>query len=44
MMNWLGLQDAAQKRRDPSGTPGPWAVSVIHSDEDAVTITVTQER
>jgi hypothetical protein len=26
---WLGLQDAAQKRREPSTTPGAWAGVVI---------------
>jgi hypothetical protein len=43
-MHWLGIQDAARKRRDPSETPGPWAGSIIHSDGGAISITVSQER
>jgi hypothetical protein len=43
-MNYLGLQDAARKRRDPSQNPGPWAGSVIHVDDGIITVTVTQER
>ncbi len=26
---FLGLQDAARKRRDPSQMPGPWAGSIV---------------
>jgi hypothetical protein len=40
----LGLQDAARKRRDPSQTPGPWAGSFVFSDNDAITVAVSQER
>jgi len=42
-LNWLGLQDAARKRRDPSLTPGPWAGSIIHSDEGVITVSVGQD-
>lgn len=28
-MNWLGLQDASQKRRRPSQNPGAWAGSIM---------------
>jgi hypothetical protein len=30
VLNWLGVQDVTRKRRDPSQTPGPWAVSICH--------------
>ena len=44
-LNWLGIQDAARKRRDPSQDPGPWAGSVVHvSEEGAISVSVTQER
>lgn len=31
MRAYLGLQDAAQKQREPSQEPGPWAGMVVHS-------------
>jgi len=40
---WLGLQDAARKRREPSIHPGAWAGSVVHVEDDAVYKLVTQE-
>jgi len=40
---WLGLQDAARKRREPSVHPGAWAGSVVHVEDDAVYKLVTQE-
>jgi hypothetical protein len=44
-MNWLGIQDAARKRRDPCQNPGPWAGSVVHvGAEGEITVLVTQER
>jgi len=44
-LNWLGIQDAARKRRDPCQDPGPWAGSVVQvSPEGAVTVSATQER
>jgi len=42
--NYLGLQDAARKRRDPSCTPGPWAGSIVAADQPQVEISVSQER
>ena len=41
---WLGLQDAAWKRREPSVHPGAWAGSVVHVEDDAVYKLVIQER
>jgi hypothetical protein len=42
--NYLGLQDAARKRRDPSTTPGPWVGSIVHTDRGQVEVSVSQER
>ncbi len=44
ILNYLGLQDAARKRRDPSQTPGPWAGSIVVSDGSLVEILVSNER
>ena len=38
VLNWLGLQDAARKRRPPSQEPGAWAGSIVHSSGDQVEI------
>jgi hypothetical protein len=43
-LNWLGLQDAARKRRDPSKTPGPWAGSIVHTEKGTITVSIPQER
>jgi hypothetical protein len=44
MLNWLGLQDAARKRRDPSQSPGPWAGSIVIVDGGVIYLMVSQER
>jgi len=41
---WLGLQDAARKRRRPSQKPGSWVGSVVTTQGGRVTKSVTQER
>jgi hypothetical protein len=41
---WLGLQDSALKRREPSLKPGAWAGTVIWASEGEVKKMVTQER
>ena len=41
---WLGIQDAARKRRKPSKCPGSWAGATVKSDGPVVTKGVTQER
>lgn len=41
--NYLGIQDAPRKRRPPSKTPGAWAGSIIHTDDD-VRVLVSEER
>jgi hypothetical protein len=41
---WLGMQDAARKRRAPSMTPGAWAGTIIRTDGIIVERMVSQER
>ena len=43
-LSWLGLQDAARKRRSPSKEPGAWAGATVSSNNGTVTKGVTQER
>jgi hypothetical protein len=42
--SWLGLQDAARKRIEPSQTPGAWAGAVVSTENGVVTKYITQER
>jgi hypothetical protein len=44
MNSWLGLQDAARKRRPPAQKAGAWAGAVVHADGEQVFQLVTQER
>ena len=44
VLAYLGLQDAARKRRAPSQEPGAWAGSTIRTTYGIVTKGVTQER
>jgi hypothetical protein len=39
----LGIQDATRKHTTPSQTPGPWAGSVIHTDQNLVAL-VSQKK
>jgi hypothetical protein len=41
---WLGMQDAARKRRAPSMAPGAWAGTIIRTDGQKVEKMVSQER
>jgi hypothetical protein len=41
---WLGLQDSARKRREPSKEPGAWAGTVMWATAVDVKKMVTQER
>ena len=34
--NYLGIQDAARKRKEPDLKPGPWAGTVTHTAEGVV--------
>ena len=43
-LSFLGLQDAARKRRKPSQTPGAWAGATVSSDGEVVKKGVTKER
>ena len=43
VLNSLGIQDAARKRTHPSRTPGPWAGTVVHTNE-GVALTVTSAK
>jgi hypothetical protein len=42
--SWLGLQDAARKRRPPAMETGAWLGTVVHASETEVTKLVSQER
>ena len=33
VLSKLGIQDACRKRTEPSVMPGPWASSVVHTEE-----------
>ena len=44
ILNHLGLQDAARKRRDSSQTPGAWAGSVVVTRKDGVFNTADTEK
>jgi hypothetical protein len=41
---YLGLQDAARKRRAPSQAPGSWAGSDVHSTDQRVSVLISQDR
>jgi hypothetical protein len=41
---YLGLQDAARKRRTPSRSPGSWAGSDVHSTDNKVSVMVSQDQ
>jgi hypothetical protein len=41
---YLGLQDAARKRREPKRNPGAWAGAVVEATKEGVYKGVTQER
>jgi hypothetical protein len=44
ILNWLGLQDAARKRRDSSQEPGAWTNAVIKTDGENVWLLTSQEK
>jgi cytochrome P450 len=44
ILNWLGIQDAARKRRDSSQKPGAWTVAVIKTDGENVWLLTSQEK
>jgi len=42
--NYLGLQDAARKRRGPSQEPGAWSGSVVRTTHGNVSVLVSQDK
>ena len=42
--NYLGQQDAARKRRQPSQTPGLWSGSLVRTDNDNVFVSTSQAK
>jgi hypothetical protein len=42
--SYLGIQDAARKRRKASKTPGAWAGAVVSTDDEGVYVSVSQEK
>jgi hypothetical protein len=44
ILNFLGLQDAARKRRGPEQEPGAWSGSVVHTTGGHVTVLISMER
>jgi hypothetical protein len=42
--SWLGIQDAARKRRDSSQQPGAWAGAVVVATGEGVYLLVSQEK
>jgi hypothetical protein len=44
LLNWLGLQDAARKRRPPMKEPGAWSGGIVHTCSDQVEVLVSKER
>ena len=44
IMSWLGLQDAARKRRKCSQSPGAWAGSVVRIHQSDVVILIAEDK
>ena len=44
MNNFLGVQDAPRKRRDPNMKPGSWSGSVITTDGGLVRVLITNDK
>ena len=42
--NYLGIQDAARKRREPSEEPGAWAGTVLSTADGVVGVRVSKEK
>jgi hypothetical protein len=43
-INHRGLQDASRKRRPVAQDGGPWAVTVVHTTNDRVSVMVAEKR
>jgi hypothetical protein len=44
VLTYLGIQDAARKRREPRQDPGAWAGAVLRTDGDAPAVEVSLEK
>jgi hypothetical protein len=44
VLGYLGIQDAARKRRGPSKEPGAWAGSVAHTSNGELVVMTSQEK
>jgi hypothetical protein len=44
VLSYLGIQDAARKRREPRQDPGAWAGAVLRTDGDAPAVEVSMEK
>jgi hypothetical protein len=44
LLNWLGIQDAARKRRDSTQHMGAWTGSVVRTDGNDVYLLCSQEK
>lgn len=43
-LTWLGLQDAPRKRSEVSMVPRAWAGSIVHTDNDVVTVLIAEKK
>lgn len=43
-LTWLGLQDAPRKRSEVSKTPRAWAGSIVHSDNNTVSVLIAEKK
>jgi hypothetical protein len=43
-LNYLGIQIASRKTRPPARNPGPWAGSVVMTDDNGIGVRATQEK
>jgi hypothetical protein len=42
--NYLGIQDAPRKRREVSRSPGPWADSMVYTDDSSAGVRILVSR
>lgn len=43
-LTWLGLQDAPRKRSEVSTTPRAWAGTIVHTDNQTVSVLISQKK
>mmetsp|Transcript_23392 Transcript_23392/g.35469 ORF Transcript_23392/g.35469 Transcript_23392/m.35469 type:complete len:282 (+) Transcript_23392:2867-3712(+) len=44
VLNYLGIQDAARKRRGTSKTPGAWTGSVVRTSKRGIELTISEKK